>query len=159
MIARYNECDYLYVANRRRKEIVTTKSQKADASFVYEGNLYFKEVLEEDLSDIYSVEFWVSYKTNILHTPEQWKLSNEKSVITDAGVLLTFAEGILPGWDIVERNVCSHKVNISEISAVRIVLRYKKKDGKVCNGQVIEEKSIAVSELDEYLNRYNKFNL
>lgn len=159
MIARYKKCDYLYVANRRRKEIITTKSQKADVSFVHEGDLYFKEILEEELSDIYDVEFWVLYKSNILHIPEQWKLSNEKSVITKEGILLIFAEGILPGWDIMEKNVCSRRVNISEISGARMVLVYKKKDGRICNERLIEEKSIAVSELNEYFDRYSKSEL
>ena len=159
MIARYKKSEYLYVANRRRKEIITTKSQKADVSFVHEGNLYFKEILEEELSDIYDVEFWVSYKSDISHAPEQWKLSNEKSVITRAGILLIFAEGILPGWDVVEKNVCSRRVDISEISGARIVFIYKKKDGRTCNDRLIEERSIAVSELNEYFDRYSKSEL
>lgn len=159
MIARYNECDYLYVANRRRKEIITTQLQKADVSFVHEGDLYFKEIIEEELSDIYDVEFWVSYKTNIPHTPEQWKLSNEKSVITKEGILLIFAEGILPEWDVVEKNVCSRRVDISEIFGARMVFVYKKKDGKICNEHLIEERCIAVSELNEYFTRYSKSEL
>ncbi len=159
MIARYNKRDYLYVANRRRKEIITTQLQKVDMSFVHEGDLYFKEITEEELSDIYDVEFWVSYKTNIPNTPERWKLSNEKATITKEGILLIFAEGILPGWDVVEKNVCSRRVDISEIFGARMVLVYKKKDGRICNERLIEERSIAVSELNEYFTRYSKSEL
>ena len=70
MIARYKEHEYLYAVNRRRKEIITTKSQKADMGFVHESKLYFKEIRDEDLSDVFDVEFWVTYRSNIPYAPE-----------------------------------------------------------------------------------------
>ena len=158
MIARYKEHEYLYAVNRRRKEIITTKSQKADMGFVHEGQLYFKEIRDEDLSDIFDVEFWITYRSDIPYAPEQWKLSNEKSVVTNDGVLLVFTEGVLPGWNVIGKNVCSSRVNISEISGVRMCFLYKKKNGSTCDC-LIEERSIAVSELKDYFDRYNKLAL
>ncbi|EHL14789.1 hypothetical protein HMPREF9630_00832 [Peptoanaerobacter stomatis] len=159
MIARYNKCNYLYMSNRRKKEIITTKEQKTDSSFTKEGNLYFKNILEEELSDIYDVEIWVSYNANIPNTPEQWKLGSDKYVISENGILLVFAEGILPGWNVIEKNVCSQRINLSEISSARVVFVYKKKDGKMLENHLVEEISIATSELNEYFERYSKFGL
>ncbi len=156
MIARYNKREYLYVANRRKKEIITYKLSKTDESFVREGNLFFREVSEDELSDIYDIEFWVTYKADIPNTPEQWKLSNEKNKINSEGILLVFAEGILPGWDVVEKNVCSHRVNMSDISGAQMVISYKKKDGKVCDKHIREERSVMLSELEELFERYSR---
>ena len=159
MIARYHNYNYLYMSNRRKKEIITTKEQKTDPSFTKEGNLYFKNILEEELSDIYDVEIWVSYNTNIPNTPKQWKLGSDKSAISENGILLIFAEGILPGWNVIEKNVCSKRIDLSEISSARVVFVYRKKDGKMLENHIVEEISIATSELNEYFERYNKFGL
>lgn len=159
MIARYNKYDYLYIPNRRKKEIITTKEQKIDYSFTKEGNLYFKNILEDELSDIYDVEIWVSYNANIPNTPEQWRLGSDKYVISENGILLVFAEGILPGWNIIEKNVCSKRINLSEISSARVIFRYKKKDWKMLENHPVEELSIATNKLNEYFERYSKFGL
>jgi len=121
--------------------------------------LYFKNILEEELSDIYDVEIWVSYNTNIPNTPKQWKLGSDKSAISENGILLIFAEGILPGWNVIEKNVCSKRIDLSEISSARVVFVYRKKDGKMLENHIVEEISIATSELNEYFERYNKFGL
>ena len=159
MIAKYNDCEYFYIANQRKKEIITSVCSKADASFTHEGAVYFKEVLEGNLSDIYDIEFWVLYDAGFANTPKWWRLDKEKSIITEDGVLLLFTEGALPGWDIIEKNVCANRVNLSEITGARMIRKYIKKGGKVCRPYFIEEKTITVLELLDLHTRYSKTEL
>lgn len=159
MIAKYNKYNYLYLSNRRTKEIITTKKQKTDSSFRKEGNLYFKNISEDDLSDIYDVEIWVTYNANIPNTPKQWKLGNDQSVISEKGILLVFSNGILPGWNIIEKNVCAKRVSLSKLSDVQVVFSYRKKDDKILENHIVEDFSIDVSDLNKYFDEYNKFKL
>lgn len=159
MFAKYNSDDYLYVSNTRKTEIITTDKQKTDSSFVYDSNLYFKKIREEELSDIYDAEIWVTYYTNIPDTPTQWKLGSDNSTISNNEVALIFAEGILPGWDILEKNVCCKVVLLSEVSSAKVVLTYKKKDGKILENRIVEEISIDTHDLVKYIEKYSKFNI
>ena len=59
MIAVYHGLKYKYVSNQRNKEIITKYETKIDSTFVKDKGVYYKSVKEEDLSDIYSVEFMV----------------------------------------------------------------------------------------------------
>ena len=107
MIAKYMGYEYAYISNRRSKEIVTSQKVKIDGSFNSEKGFYYKKVSEDDLTDIYNIEFCVTYKSGLKDVPITWILENEAKVIVDNKIQLVFAEGILPGWDIVEKNVCS----------------------------------------------------
>lgn len=159
MFAQYNGCFYGYISNRRNKEIITRQEHKVDSSFTKDGNLYVKNVQEVDLSDIYNVAILVSYDTNIPNTPKEWRLICSKLTISDQGVLLIFAEGVLPGWDIIDKNVCSKRVPLSDLLDAKVVYTYRKKDGTLFEQSVTEETSIDVTELAMYVDRYNQFNV
>ena len=159
MFAQYNGCFYGYISNRRNKEIITRQEHNVDSSFTKDGNLYVKNVQEVDLSDIYNVAILVFYDTNIPNTPKEWRLICSKSTISDQGVLLIFAEGILPGWDIIDKNVCSKRVPLSDLLDAKVVYTYRKKDGTLFEQSVTEETSIDVTELAMYVDRYNQFNV
>lgn len=159
MFAKYNGYDYLYIPSARKAEIITTDKKKIDSSFAHNSNLYFKKIREEELSDIYNTEIWVTYHANIPDTPTQWKLGSDNSIISNNKVVLIFAEGILPGWDVLEKNVCCKAVLLSEVSSAKVVLSYKKKDSKVLERHLIEEISIDTSDLAECIEKYSKFNV
>ena len=159
MFAQYNGYCYGYISNRRNKEIITRQEYKVDSSFTKDGNLYVKNVQEADLSDIYNVAILVSYDTNIPNTPKEWRLICSKSTVSDEGVLLIFAEGVLPEWDIIDKNVCSKRVPLSDLLDAKVVYTYRKKDGTVFEQSVTEETSIDVTELAMYVDRYNQFNV
>lgn len=57
----------------------------------------------------------------------------------DNKVKLRFAEGILPGWDIEERNVCTKEVHFNEISCTKVKFVFEQIGGKEEN--VIKEKT------------------
>lgn len=159
MFAQYNGYCYGYISNRRNKEIITRQEYKVDSSFTKDGNLYVKNVQEADLSDIYNVAILVSYDTNIPNTPKEWRLICSKSTVSDEGVLLIFAEGVLPEWDIIDKNVCSKRVPLSDLLDAKVVYTYRKKDGTVFEQSVTKETSIDVTELAMYVDRYNQFNV
>ena len=159
MFAQYNGHFYGYISNIRNKEIITRQEHKVDSSFTKDGNLYIKNVQETDLSDIYNVAIWVSYDTNIPNTPKEWRLICSKSTVSDEGALLIFAEGILPGWDVIDKNVCSKRVPLSDLLDAKVVYTYRKKDGTLFEQSVTEEVSIDVTDVTKYLDRYNQFNV
>lgn len=159
MFAQYNGYCYGYISNIRNKEIITRQEYKTDSGFTKDGDLYVKNVQEIDLSDIYNVAIWVSYDTNIPNTPKEWRLICSKSTVSDEGALLIFAEGILPGWDVIDKNVCSKRVLLSDLLDAKVVYTYRKKDDTLFEQSVTEETIIDVTELAMYVDRYNQFNV
>ncbi|MDO4945885.1 MAG: hypothetical protein Q4E74_11885, partial [Ruminococcus sp.] len=67
MIAKYNRELYEIVKNRKNYELITYQANKASDDFIKDRNLYFKTVPDNDimLTDIFSVEFVVSYDTGL----------------------------------------------------------------------------------------------
>ena len=159
MFAQYNGYCYGYISNIRTKEIITRQEYKTDSGFTKDGDLYVKNVQEGDLSDIYNVGVWVSYNANLPTTPKEWRLICSKSTVSEQGVLLIFADGILPGWDVIDKNVCSKRVPLSDLLDAKVVYTYRKKDGTLFEQSVTEEVSIDVTDVTKYLDRYNQFNV
>ena len=79
--------------------------------------------------------------------------------MSDEGALLIFAEGILPGWDVIDKNVCSKRVLLSDLLDAKVVYTYRKKDDTLFEQSVTEETIIDVTELAMYVDRYNQFNV
>ena len=74
-------------------------------------------------------------------------------------VSLVFAEGILPGWLILEKNVCEKEVSLSELTNAKVIFTYKKKDGYVLENELVEELIIPVTELPYYFKKYNRLSI
>lgn len=151
--------EYTYISNRRCKEIITTKKEKVKDDFTSGNGIYYKTVDEKDLTDIYSVEFWVKYKTEFEGVSNWWKLGSEQNVIENNKVQLIFAEGILPDWNIVDKNVCSTLIPLGEISAAKMVVSYKKRNGVDLEERISEEKIISIEELKQLHRGYCRMNL
>lgn len=159
MFANYSNEKYIYIANRRTKEIVTHLSMKTDESFVYDKGIFYKKITDEELTDIYDVEFWVKYESGFNGVSAWWKLGNDKDSVIGNQVALIFSEGILPGWKIIEKNVCSNEVDISSLSETKIRIIYRKKDGKSYQTPMVQEQKIIVSELVNLYDKYCKDNI
>ena len=50
MIAKYMDCEYTYVSNRRSKEIITSQKEKIKDGFISGNGMYYKTVDENDLT-------------------------------------------------------------------------------------------------------------
>ena len=79
MIAKYKEHYYSYSANSGERTIVTENKEKAYPEFEYEEDdeVFYKDVSEEELSDIFDIRFFVEYDTQLPHTPLMWELFPE----------------------------------------------------------------------------------
>lgn len=159
MFANYNNEKYLYISNRRTKEIVTHIRMKIDESFICDKGLFYKKITDEELTDIYDVEFWVKYESGFDNVSVWWKLGSDRNTVTRNHVTLIFSEGILPGWKIVEKNVCSTEVDIVSLSETKIKIIYKKKDGNSYQTPMEQEQKINVTELVDLHYKYCKDNI
>ena len=72
---------------------------------------------------------------------------------------MVFAEGILPNWNIVDKNVCSMLIPLDDISEAKMVITYKKRDGIVLNEKTNEERAISLEELKQLHSGYCRVNL
>ena len=149
-------CEYTYISNRRSKEIVTNLRENVKEGFAFENGIYVKDVDESDLTDIYSVEFWVKYNTGFDHVSDWWKLGNKQNVVADNKVQLVFAEGILPNWNIVDKNVCSMWVPLDKILEAKMVIFYKKRAGITLEDRICEERIISMEDLKQLYRGYNE---
>jgi hypothetical protein len=159
MIARYMGCEYTYISNGRSKEIITSQKEKVKEGFTSGNGIYYKVIDESDLTDIYSVEFWVKYNTGFDCVSDWWILGNEQNVITDNKVQLVFAECILPNWNIVEKNVCSILVPMEEILEAKMVISYKKRAGIALEERISEERILSGEELKQLHGGYCRVNI
>ena len=129
MIAKYKEHYYSYSANSGERTIVTENKEKAYPEFEYEEDdeVFYKDVSEEELSDIFDIRFFVEYDTQLPHTPLMWDLFPED--FSENGVYLVFAKGHLPNWEITDKYICRKLISYKEITKCEVVYEYKKKDG------------------------------
>ena len=110
LVAVYKGNKYKFVSNKRRKGIITRCVQKTDGSFLKENDMYYNPVDEKDLSDIYMIEFYIFFDAGLKGVSSWWKIT--EADLLDNKVKLRFAEGILPGWNIEEKNVCTNEIGV-----------------------------------------------
>ena len=156
MIAVYSGIEYKYISNRRTKEIITKQVTKTDGTFCKDKGIYYKFVDEADLTDIYSVEFFIFFDTHLEGVPKWWKVTNA-DLIGDR-IKIRFASGILPNWDLEEKNVCTRLIDFEDISNAKVEYTFRKKDGKEVQLLVKEEKMELVNLLKE-IDEYSENNL
>lgn len=161
MIAKYNRELYEIVKNGKIYEIITYQANKASDGFIKDRNLYFKTVSDNDimLTDIFSVEFVVSYDTGLPFVKSEWKISCDEASIKDEKVTLRFAEGYLPGWKVEEKGVCVKEIEMRDILNLKIVYNYRKKKGEKCDIPCTEERIISTEELKKLYDMYRKGNM
>lgn len=159
MFAKFNDTIYSYVANRGKKEIITRNGNKTNADFKRDGEVFCKTVSEEELADIFNVEIWVKYNTGYPNTPFYWQVEIDGRGYADGKILLRFSEGILPGWDIEEKNVCIKYVDVKEIEKAKVVYVYKRKEYTTYLPPKKVEKEIIVDEMLCLLEKYKKANI
>lgn len=156
MIAVCGGFEYKYVSNRRHKEIITKHLTKTDSTFVKDKGLYYKSVIEEDLSDIYSVEFMIFHDFNLDSVPQWWKISYA-DVVGDL-IRIRFASGILPNWTVEEKNVCTTTLQINSITEAKVGYTFKRRNG-INVDNLIVEKTVDVSEFIKKIEELSESNL
>ena len=145
MIAKYNEKLYRYVANSRQRRIITSQSSKREEDFIKDDEIFYRNVAEEELTDIFDVKFYVGYDAKLPDTPTEWAIENSAIGMLGKKVRLLFTEGYLPDWKVTDKYVCEKCVSVSELSYGKTVYKYKKKDGVI--SELIEEQMLSPKEL------------
>jgi hypothetical protein len=156
VIAAYNGLQYRYVSNKRTKEISTKHKEKADSSFLNDNGLYYKSVNEDDLSDIYSTQMMVFYDFKLDGVPSWWEISDTD--IVGKQLKIRFAAGILPNWNVEDKNVCTTLVQAEGIAKAKIRITYRKRDGEAADNLIVE-KHLDVSDLIEKIKEISERNL
>ena len=159
MFAKYKENIYILSSNSRKKEIITRIQQKADDDFIKDGSIFFKPITEDELSDIFSVDICINYDANLPNTPNKWSVDLSDSELDNNSFLLRFTEGLLPGWEVEDKNVCTKRIHFDEITDAGIIYRYSKKHFIDYNDPLIEEFSIPLNGLTKYINMYRTNNI
>ena len=127
-IAVYKGNKYKLISNRRYKGIITRCSGNIDDSFFKEKDMYYKPIDERNLTEIYTVEFFVFFDTGFECVSPWWKIT--EADLMNNKVKLRFTEGILPNWSIEEKNVCTKDIAYKEISCAKVKFTFKKFHGE-----------------------------
>lgn len=112
--------------------------------FSYQNNGHFKSSI---------IQSWTA-KVHDHHSFKDvstwWKIT--EADLLDNKVKLRFAEGILPGWDIEERNVCTKEVHFNEVSCTKVKFVFEQIGGKEEN--VIKEETKSWNETLKDIKEY-----
>lgn len=139
MIAKYNGCYYRYVFNPKKKisNVVTKQENKAGTDFIYEDGFYFKSVAFEDLEEVFDIKYIVFYDAKIPQVSSEWEvITNDKK---DDTILIRFSNGILPGWNTEENNVCTKRISFNDIHGAKEIRIYRRKNGQTLDTLFTEE--------------------
>lgn len=153
MIAIYNNNKYKYVSNSRNKEIITKSVKKTDSTFCKENDIYYKSVEENDLTDIYAIEFFIFFDTGFEYVPTWWKIT--EADLMNNNVKIRYASGILPDWDIEEKNICTKLIHYEEITKTKVKYDYRKIDRKEVD-LLVKEKNVGVLDFFKIMNEYSE---
>jgi len=88
----YNGKEYLYNENNKKKFISTYQKEKTDESFEKSkvSGLFYKEVSDDDLSEIYGYQFIAVYDSNISGVSREWNTVDQSLVIYNNRAQLSF---------------------------------------------------------------------
>ena len=77
-----------------------------------------------------------------------WKIPFTQEYLYNEKIKLIFAEGILPGWPIEEKNVCSKYINIDQIQAAYII-----KTRKLNKEEKQEKIKLELKDVEKFFNK------
>ncbi|MEQ2497458.1 MULTISPECIES: hypothetical protein [Lachnospiraceae] len=157
MIARYNNMYYRISKGRAGHELLTRIKEKAQVGFQYDRPVFYKKVdlSDNNLSDVFNLDIWVHYDTGLPNVPVEWKIDIDTNIFEEGTLLLRFVEGILPGWNVEEKNVSYTKISINDITGVRAVYTYLKKDGNLLVPPISHENQRDSEGLLELYRKYH----
>jgi hypothetical protein len=148
-IARTNGYEYRYL--ERDRLIATKQKRKTDSSFTYNNGIYFKELKEEHLSEIYAVQFFVTCKND----EGAYELTHEQERLADEHIILS-SEEYTSGWREERNGVFVKEVPLSDISDICAVYAYRKKGVEVLSSEEEERLHLSFSEFHSLYHVYKE---
>lgn len=152
---------YVYNGIEEKYFCVTKDKNKVSEGFIQSYDFYKKEIPIDDpqIESIYDMHYLVDYDTKLECVPTTWKVDEEEITLTGEKILLIFGHGRLPGWEIVENTVCKKMVKIEEVKNIRIVYKYKVKEGKKYDIPLREERTLTIEEFKQMAEYYRDSNI
>lgn len=150
-IAEYQGKQYKLIQNKRDKcfEFVTKKSENINNKFKKNNNIFYKKINDLSvLDDIYDISLFVEYDTHLKNVSNLWKIPFTQEYLYNEKIKLIFAEGILLGWSIEEKNVCSKYINIDQIQAAYII-----KTRKLNKEEKKEKIKLELKDVEKFFNK------
>ena len=158
-IAKYNGIYYLYISNKKTCNIVTTRNEKLHEGFISGNGAYYKKIQETDVSEIFEIQYRVKYDVGIPGVPTEWGVGSGVHDIKDERILIRYANGVLPGWNIEEKNVYIKYVDKKDIEYGEVIkIFHKKNDVVLTNPERVVER-VDVETFICVHNEYQKNNL
>lgn len=141
--------------------IITRQKTKADKDFLSKQGIFYKQIQKDDkyIQDIFDVEFFLKWDSGLKDVDSKWGILAIAMQMKENQVLLTFANGILPGWNAEEQTVCSKYVDIEECEDFSVVYTYTVKDGKVLNKPMTVEQKVSREEFQKLVHQYQIRNI
>ena len=157
----YNNLLYRYTKIKNHIEIVTYDKNKVDSSFKVDDDIYYKEISLDDtnIQDIFDVEFFLQWDSGFKNVDSKWGILAIAMQMKENQVLLTFANGILPGWSVEEQTVCSRYVDIDECEDFSVVYKYTVKDGVRLENPMQVEQKVPKEEFQKLVLQYRVKNI
>ena len=160
MIAKYKDNNYRYINSGEGFEIITKRREKTDSTFEKYRDVFHKVVKEDDdISAIFKVSIWIYYDIGFPGEPNYWRVTKENDGIKDGKIKLIHDGKYLPGWDIVDKELCIKYIRYSEVTSCIIKFSYKKKNGIILNRTEEEKIELPIEKLSEKLDEYDERNL
>lgn len=126
MVAKYKDNYYSCVLNTKEQILLTGIKSKAVFGFEEDGDIFYKNITQEELCDIFEVHYYVEYDSKLEHTPLWWEVNQED--FSTEGVYLYFTEGFLPDWEIWDKGICRKYITYADIRNCRVCIEYKRKN-------------------------------
>ena len=153
-IANYKGKLYRYSSNKRTCSIITTQNEKTIDGFVFENGMYFKNIQEADVSEIFEVRYRIKYDTGISRVPDMWEVGTTSQDITREKILIRYSDGVLPGWKTEEKNVCVKYIDKNKAEFGEVVKIYYKKDHVILDSP---EKTVQKVDLDTLIRTHFEY--
>jgi hypothetical protein len=117
MFADYKGKQYKIVREEGKWNLISMNPDSEKYGFEKDEDIYYKEFDDiSEFDDVYELTFFVLYDTHLDKVPTEWSLNLSNGFFKEDSVKLLFAEGILPGWKVEDKNVCSTYIKNEDIS-------------------------------------------
>lgn len=157
MYATYKDQDYYYLEDdfTGKVNIGTNQKNKADDTFNLTGGMYYKEISNAQLKNIFDIDYYVKYEYSDKLSQRWWKIDPYGTkVISNGAICLTFYDGLLDGWEIQDKSTCSAKVALSQIEKCKISYLYLRRDNNTFQQPITIEKEVSLDELIHTREKY-----
>ena len=158
-IAQYKGMYYIYNSNKRTCSIVTTRNEKIHDGFIFEDGAFFKSIQENDVQEIFEIYYRIKYDAGVKGVSTEWDVGCGIQDINNDKILIRYSNGVLPGWNIEEKNVCIKYVDKEDIEYGEVIKIFHRKNGVTLTAPEKTVDRVDVDTLISVHKEYQRNNL